>query len=153
MSDSPPFGQTDLARASRVVPAPIVTAFQMVADVRGWPAWVPLVLEPVIPKDDEHYLFRISTGSNARSVTLRLMLRTPFHLIAFENDDGHQLWVRLRPATGGTDVEIVIRPNPHMTRLERPRERRRSRQRAAWADATLDALAGLVAAQTPPAES
>lgn len=145
MSDGPPFAQTDLPRASRVVPAPINTTFHAVANVREWPAWVPLVLDPVIPQDDEHYLFRIGDETKPRNVTVRLVLRTPLHLMAFESDDRHQLWIRFRPAAGGTNVEVVLRPNPQMTRLERLRERRRSRRRTEWADATLDALAAFLA--------
>lgn len=153
MNDKLPFGQPDLPRASGVVPVPVATAFRAVADVRGWPAWVPLVLDPVVSQDDEHYLFRVGQTSNARNVSMRLLLRTPVHLVAFENDDGDQLWFRVRPTTGGANVEIVLRPNPQMSRLERLRERRRSRRRAAWVEATLDALAGFLAAQTPRADT
>jgi hypothetical protein len=144
MNDRPPFAQTDLPRASRVVPAPIDTVFRIVADVESWPAWVPLVLDPVIPQDDEHYLFRIGPQTNPRNVSMRLALKTPPHMIALESSDEHQLWIRLRPATGGTDVEIVLRPNPQMTGLGRLRERRRRGERAEWAEATLHALAALL---------
>jgi hypothetical protein len=149
MSDGPPFAETDLPRASRVVPAPINTVFLTVADVRKWPAWVPLVLDPVIPQDDDHFLFRVGQQTSARSVTVRLALRTPLHLMAFETDERHQLRIRFRPAAGGTEVEVVVRPNPQMTRLERLRERRRGRKRALWAEATLDALASFVSEAGP----
>ena len=143
MSTTPPFDRTDLPRHTRVVGAPVTAAYETVTDVAGWPAWVPDLLDPVITKGSDHFLFRARREGRIEHHEGTVILRGPTHTFGVQVGEG-RLWFRTRPNPAGTKVEVVLeRPTPRSMRMRLGGRRRRSREER-WVEAILDGLAARV---------
>lgn len=136
----PPFDRADLPRHTRVLPGPVTAAYDAVTDVARWPAWMPNLLEPVITKSSDHFLFRASRDGRIEHHEGTVILRGPTHTFAVQVGEA-RLWFRTRPNAAGTKVDVVLeRSAPGSMRLRVGGRRRRARDEQ-WVEAVLDGLA------------
>lgn len=139
MNAAPPFDRTDLPHHTRVLGAPVATTYAAVTDVSRWPEWVPEVLDPVIAKGSDHYLFRARSDGRIEHHEGQVILRGPTHTFALEAG-GARLWFRTRPSSSGTKVDLVLEPPAERPWRRLGGQRRRAR-REQWVAAVLDGLA------------
>lgn len=139
MSDPLPFDRTDLARATRVVPAPVAVVYAAVTDVTSWPAWFPHLVEPVIAKGGDRFLFRARRDGRTEHHEGRVIVRGTPHAFGVEVGD-YRVWFRTRPSPPGTQVDVVLEapPAPAWRRFGRSRRRTAREQ---WVEVVLDGLA------------
>ncbi len=141
MSQRPPFERTDLPRATGVVAAPVADVYAVVTDVTSWPSWMPEVLEPVIAKGDDRYLFRRQHNGRTDHNEGVVIVRGPTHTFGVQIDASDRVWFRTRPSSTGTKVDIVLEsvgPAPWRQRL---RGRRRRLEQERWVQGALGGLA------------
>jgi hypothetical protein len=145
VSAPPPFDRTDLPQHTRVVGAPVTTAYAAVTDVARWPTWVPQVREPVIAKGTDHFLFRADRDGRLEHHEGHVIVRGPTHTFGIEVGDG-RLWFRTRPDPLGTRVDVVLEPPGGSSLRTRVGGRRRRVRQQEWLVAVLDGLATHVGA-------
>lgn len=145
MSGRPPFERADLPRATRVVAAPVADVYAVVTDVEQWPTWIPEVLEPVIAKGDDRYLFRTQHDGRTDHNEGLVIVRGPTHTFGLQIDASDRIWFRTRPSPTGTKVDLVLEPFGTSTWRHRLRSRRRRDQQERWVHQVLDGLAGRAA--------
>ncbi|MCO8126435.1 SRPBCC family protein [Acidimicrobiia bacterium EGI L10123] len=148
MSQHPPFERTDLPRATAVVAAPVADVYAVVTDVTSWPSWMPDVLEPVIAKGDDRYLFRREHNGRTDHNEGLVIVRGPTHTFGVQIDAIDRVWFRTRPSSTGTKVDIVLEPVGAAPWRQRLRGRRRRLEQERWVQ---DALSGLADHATPDA--
>lgn len=139
MNAAPPFDRTDLPHHTRVLGAPVAATYAVVTDVARWPEWVPEVLDPVIAKGADQFLFRARTAGRIEHHEGQVILRGPTHTFALEAG-GSRLWFRTRPSSSGTKVDLVLEPPAEPAWRRFGGQRRRAR-REQWMVAVLDGLA------------
>ncbi len=143
MSASLPFDRADLPHATRVVTAPVDRAYAAVAEVARWPVWFPELLEPVITKAPDRYLFRARRDGRIEHHEGEVVVRGTTHTFGIQVGEG-RLWFRTRPSPPGTRVDVVLEP-PAVARWRaglRPARRRQAQER--WVASVLDSLAAHV---------
>lgn len=145
MSHRPPFERTDLPRATRLVASPVADVYTMVTDVAQWPAWMPQILDPVITKGDDRYLFRRQRDGRTDHHDCVVIVRGPTHTFGLQIDGGDRLWFRTRPSPSGTKVDFVLEPFGTATWRQRLRSRRRRNEQERWVHDVLDGLDAHVA--------
>ena len=145
MSERPPFERTDLPRATRVVAAPVADVYAVVTDVTQWPSWMPELLDPVIAKGDDRYLFRRQRNGRTDHNEGVVVVRGPTHTFGVQIDAAERVWFRTRPSPSGTKVDLVLQPFGAATWRQRLRGRRRRNEQERWVHDVLDGLAGWAA--------
>lgn len=139
MNAAPPFDRTDLPHHTRVLGTPVAATYAAVTDVARWPEWVPDVLDPVIAKGSDQFLFRARKAGRIEHHEGQVILRGPTHTFALEAG-GARLWFRTRPSSTGTKVDLVLEPRAEPAWRRFGNQRRRAR-REQWVVEVLDALA------------
>lgn len=147
MSAPLPFDRDDLPRATRVVGAPVGEVYATVTAVERWPEWVPAVLDPVIAKGDERYLFRSRRDGRIDHNEGRVVLRGPTHTFGVQIDAGARVWFRTRPTSAGTKVDLVLEPVGAASWRQRIGGRRRRAQQEQWVTGALEGLTAHLAGQ------
>lgn len=139
MSSPLPFDRTDVPQATRVVAAPVAEVYATVTDVTSWPAWFPHLVEPVIAKGGDRFLFRARRDGRIEHHEGRVIVRGTQHAFGIEVGD-HRVWFRTRPSPPGTKVDIVLEAPPAPAWRLLGRSQRRA-EREQWVEVVLDGLA------------
>lgn len=140
MSAPLPFDRTDLPQHTRVVGAPVAAAYAAVTDVVRWPTWMPELLDPVIAKGADHFLFRARRDGRLEHHEGHVIVRGPTHTFGIEVGDG-RLWFRTRPSPSGTQIDVILEPPRGGSLRARVRGRRHRARQQGWLVAILDGLA------------
>jgi uncharacterized protein YndB with AHSA1/START domain len=146
VSTRPPFDRTDLPSATRLVAAPVAEVYATVTDVVRWPSWMPELLDPVIAKGDDRYLFRRQRSGRTDHNEGVVVVRGPTHTFGVQIDAGERVWFRTRPSPTGTKVDLVLEPLGSATLRQRVRGRSRRAEQDRWLHDVLDGLDRQVAA-------
>lgn len=147
MTATLPFDRDDLPRATRVIDAPIAAVYETIATPDRWPTWMPDVIEPVIVKSGDRFVFRSQGRGAVEHHDAHVITRGPTHAFAVEIDETERLYFRTRPSPTGTKVDVVAE------RIAPPKGWRRSssrRQRDDRARSLESALAQLAAGIEAP---
>lgn len=148
MSPLPPFDRTDLPCGTRVVAAPVADVYATVTDVAQWPSWMPELLEPVIAKGGDRYLFRRQRNGRTDHNEVLVVVRGPTHTFGVQIDASERIWIRTRPTSSGTKVDVVLEAMGSGTWSQRVRGRRRRSEQEQWVVEALDGLERQVATTT-----
>lgn len=110
MNATLPFDRDDLPRATRLIDAPIATVYETIATPDRWPTWMPGVIEPVILKPGDRFVFLSQDTSLVEHHEARVITRGPTHAFAVQIDETERLYFRTRPSPTGTKVDVVAEP-------------------------------------------
>ena len=140
MSASLPFDRIDLPHATRVVTAPVDATYAAVAEVVRWPAWFPQLLEPVITKSPDRYLFRARRDGRIEHHEGHVVVRGTTHTFGIQVGEG-RLWFRTRPNPPGTRIDVVLEPPDVAAWRARIGRARRRQGQERWVAAVVGSLA------------